>query len=340
MPPSDSSSGQVSLTPWQKVGQASVGLGGLADIFSNPSPGKTISDQTTESDIEQFITNLINQYQLTNTSNLTNQQQETAGTTRYDLDPQTQQFLNEIMGRYRQGLNPDLRGYEAQGLQNINRGADLQQQALSNIMATRGLSRSPVAGAGAGNIDNQRFAQSTQFRNSLPLLQNQMQQENLAAAGNFFQAIPKNISTTGSQVGQTSQVGQSSQTGQSSSQQTGQTSTSGKSHGVTENIAPKESTLSKILRGVGTLGGAAASIFSDERLKENVHPITKATDVLMKLKPVEWNWKRGVIAQDLEKVLPDLVHDDPSGSGFKKVNYVGLIPYLVSAVQELKEERS
>jgi hypothetical protein len=98
--------------------------------------------------------------------------------------------------------------------------------------------------------------------------------------------------------------------------------------------------MSKILRGVGTLGATAASIFSDERLKKDIHPITKATDVIMKLKPVEWNWKKGVIAQDIEKVLPELVHTDPDGSGFKKVNYSGLIPYLVSAVQELKEERS
>lgn len=337
-PPPDETSGTDKLTGWQKLGVASTGLTGLANIFNNPSPGKVISDQFSESDIEQFIQNLVNQYQLTNTSNLVNTAAETGGTQRFDLDPQTQQLLNRLIGQYSNQLTPDLRGYEAGGIQNINRGSDLQQQALSNIMATRGLSRSPVAGNAAGNVENERFGQISQFRNQLPLLQNQIQNENLAAAGNFFQAIPKNISTTGYNVGQQSQAGQTSTVGQTSSQQTGRTSSDVKQHGTQETIAPKESTLSKILRGVGTLGATAATIFSDKELKKDIHPITKATDIIMKLKPVEWNWRKGVIAQDLEKVLPDLVHTDPAGSGFKKVNYAGLIPYLVSAVQELKQE--
>ena len=41
----------------------------------------------------------------------------------------------------------------------------------------------------------------------------------------------------------------------------------------------------------------------------------------------------GFIAQDLEAVLPDLVHTDKQG--YKSVDYIGLIPILVNAINEL-----
>ena len=61
----------------------------------------------------------------------------------------------------------------------------------------------------------------------------------------------------------------------------------------------------------------------------------------MKLKPVSFTFKSngkeglGVIAQDLEKVYPQLV---TKGEGMKSVNYEGLIGPLIGAVQELKNE--
>ena len=44
----------------------------------------------------------------------------------------------------------------------------------------------------------------------------------------------------------------------------------------------------------------------------------------------------GFIAQDLEAVLPDLVHTDKQG--YKSVDYIGLIPILVNAINELSEQ--
>ena len=41
----------------------------------------------------------------------------------------------------------------------------------------------------------------------------------------------------------------------------------------------------------------------------------------------------GFIAQDVQKLFPELVKED--GSGYLSVNYVELIPILVNAVQEL-----
>jgi hypothetical protein len=80
---------------------------------------------------------------------------------------------------------------------------------------------------------------------------------------------------------------------------------------------------------------------SDIRLKSNIHPINGALSDMMKLKPVSYTFKSngqpglGIIAQDLEKVYPQLV---VSNKGIKYVNYEGLIGPLIEAVQELKKE--
>ena len=42
----------------------------------------------------------------------------------------------------------------------------------------------------------------------------------------------------------------------------------------------------------------------------------------------------GFLAQDVQKLFPELVHED--GAGYLSVNYVELIPLLVQAVQELR----
>lgn len=80
---------------------------------------------------------------------------------------------------------------------------------------------------------------------------------------------------------------------------------------------------------------------SDVRLKMNIQPITNSLGDIMQLKPVSYTLKSngkdsmGVIAQDIEKIYPQLV---TQGTGMKAVNYEGLIAPLISAVQELKHE--
>jgi hypothetical protein len=44
----------------------------------------------------------------------------------------------------------------------------------------------------------------------------------------------------------------------------------------------------------------------------------------------------GFLADDVEQVLPDLVHED--SDGWKSLDYVGLVPHLVSAVQEMQQQ--
>lgn len=79
---------------------------------------------------------------------------------------------------------------------------------------------------------------------------------------------------------------------------------------------------------------------SDIRLKKDIHPLENSLSDIMRLKPVSFTFKSndqkglGVIAQDIEKVYPQLV----SGENMKSVNYEGLIGPLIGAVQELKQE--
>lgn len=90
----------------------------------------------------------------------------------------------------------------------------------------------------------------------------------------------------------------------------------------------------------GTLNATVFNSLSDKRLKENIETIPSALDVVKSLNGVSFNWKDnglksyGVIAQEVEKILPALVSDaDP-----KSVNYSGIIAFLINAIKELHEE--
>jgi len=101
--------------------------------------------------------------------------------------------------------------------------------------------------------------------------------------------------------------------------------------------------------GISTLGGVVSSGIitavdfnstSDENLKYNVETVDNALDTVNSLRGVKFQWKEddrtsyGVIAQELEVVLPDLV----SSGDIKTVNYNGIIGVLIEAIKELKAE--
>ena len=92
---------------------------------------------------------------------------------------------------------------------------------------------------------------------------------------------------------------------------------------------------------------------SDKRLKENINSLNDSLSIIDKLNPVSFNWNNdakelsknkntdnkqyGLIAQELEEILPSLVHDMYHGE-YKGVDYEKLIPILISAVKELSNE--
>ena len=87
-----------------------------------------------------------------------------------------------------------------------------------------------------------------------------------------------------------------------------------------------------------TVGGNINS-GSDITLKKNVKVVENALDIVNRLEGVRFDWKStnqpsiGVIAQELEKVLPELVATNEEG--LKSVNYDGIIGVLIQAIKEL-----
>lgn len=103
----------------------------------------------------------------------------------------------------------------------------------------------------------------------------------------------------------------------------------------------------KVTGGVG-IGGAlfvggdvTAFASSDERLKDNVTPISNAIDKVNQIGGYEFDWNSnsshsghdvGVLAQEIEKVLPEIVATREDG--YKAVRYEKIVALLIEAVKE------
>lgn len=116
----------------------------------------------------------------------------------------------------------------------------------------------------------------------------------------------------------------------------------------------------------GTLTGNPV-VNSDKRFKKNIAILdTKSTlKNVLEMSPVEYNMQQvyvkskgdsaivekglfdeksqmfqkkqfGLIAQDLQKMYPDLVYED--ANGYLSVNYIGIIPLLIESIKELNAE--
>jgi len=117
----------------------------------------------------------------------------------------------------------------------------------------------------------------------------------------------------------------------------------------------------------GLLNGNAVCTNSDIRYKKNIVQLEskKTFDNVLLLNPIEYNLEQlyydekpdtakvkkgvydensqlfkkkhyGLIAQDLQKLYPDLVYED--AKGYLSVNYTGIIPLLIESVKELNAE--
>lgn len=100
---------------------------------------------------------------------------------------------------------------------------------------------------------------------------------------------------------------------------------------------------------VGDAVSSGQWLGSDQALKTNIRPVESALSSLSALNGVRFDWDQskgtshpanqssiGVLAQELEKVFPELVREGPEG--FKAVNYNGLIPVLIEAVKEQEQQ--
>ena len=94
------------------------------------------------------------------------------------------------------------------------------------------------------------------------------------------------------------------------------------------------------LNATFTVTAADFNSTSDLDLKTNVNTVGNALETVNSLRGVSFDWKSngkksyGVIAQELEAILPDLVTTQQN----KSVNYNGLVGVLIQAVKELSAE--
>ncbi len=89
---------------------------------------------------------------------------------------------------------------------------------------------------------------------------------------------------------------------------------------------------------------------SDERWKKNIEPLVNSLEKVDQLQGVSYDWRIdeypdqgfiegkqiGLIAQDVEEVIPEIVHTNDEG--YKSISYEKLTAVLVEALKELKAE--
>jgi len=83
---------------------------------------------------------------------------------------------------------------------------------------------------------------------------------------------------------------------------------------------------------------------SDARLKTNIQELPYGLNELMLLRPVAYNWKDqlstrkvGLIAQEVRRIIPEVVTGNEKSESLG-MNYAELVPVLINAIKELKEE--
>jgi len=110
----------------------------------------------------------------------------------------------------------------------------------------------------------------------------------------------------------------------------------------TENTLNVSSTKLYFNPSTGQLNSTDYNSLSDRNKKENVESLVDAINVINQINPVSFTWKDngnkayGVIAQEIEEVLPDIV--STSSEGVKSVSYTQIIPFLVQVIQEQHKE--
>jgi len=100
----------------------------------------------------------------------------------------------------------------------------------------------------------------------------------------------------------------------------------------------------------GTVAAVSMENLSDARYKTDIQPLAaRALDIITQLRPVSFRWKQpdsdgmkgerfGFIAQEVEGVLPQIVSTQRGREDTKRMRSNEMLPVLVKAIQELREE--
>ena len=117
----------------------------------------------------------------------------------------------------------------------------------------------------------------------------------------------------------------------------------GIANGVLFNSATNSTSTSTNLtfNGTNLVCGGTVTANSDEKLKENITTISNALEKVTALRGVEYDRKDsgehqiGVIAQEVEKIVPEVVYNNDE---IKSVAYGNLVGLLIEAIKDLKIE--
>lgn len=111
---------------------------------------------------------------------------------------------------------------------------------------------------------------------------------------------------------------------------------------VSDSGSEKPSTVSKsklsFNPSTGTLTTVVVTTTSDVNLKTNIDTITDALDIVLQLRGTSFTWKDsnqnsiGLIAQEVEKVLPEVV--STSEENVKSIAYGNVVGVLIEAIKE------
>lgn len=107
------------------------------------------------------------------------------------------------------------------------------------------------------------------------------------------------------------------------------------------NVGIGSSTPSQKLAVNGNVAAIAFIYTSDRNMKKNIKTLDNSLEKILKLRGVSFNWKEnneeslGLIAQEVERVYPELVTTSVGGKG---VQYGNLVAPLIEAVKEQQKE--
>ena len=240
-----------------QYGAIQVGLGGAAGLIPTPTStsGSSSSSTTGNTDIQSLL-HTLSQIYGTQSQQGTSTGTTTGTTTGGYATPGATNLSNSLASAYGAIAQPtNLSPYEAQQTQQINTNSGATDQAQQAALAARGLSTSPVAGAVAANTQAQRVGQITNLQQQIPLLQQQLNLQNLSAGNSYLANAPKTQTQVGTTAGTTNQVGTTTQTGDTS--QTGSTQ---------QNSTQQNNTVSnqqqKANGGLGGLFGGLGAVLS------------------------------------------------------------------------------
>lgn len=115
------------------------------------------------------------------------------------LTPEAMQAYSALMPNLLNRVNqdPNLSGYSASGLRNINSAGDTARGRITQMLAQKGLGSSPAAAALFARQGDSQAAEEANFRNSIPLLSRQMQGQDLDQLLRAASALPTGMRSTG-----------------------------------------------------------------------------------------------------------------------------------------------